>query len=194
MTAIVIFLVFAGVVGVLWIGARDVRLGMMSVGALVQFVIYSVMVAGSVAALSEIWGELQRAAGATERLVELLHVEDTVKDPVAPQTIKGRAQGSIGFENVSFNYPARPEIPALSNMSLSIEPGETVAFVGPSGQVNLCYSMLLRFYDPTAGKITIDGVDLRTLARSDFRRQLHWFHRTRYFCGISDGKYSLWSS
>jgi ATP-binding cassette subfamily B protein len=173
MTAIVIFLVFAGVVGVLWIGARDVRLGMMSVGALVQFVIYSVMVAGSVAALSEIWGELQRAAGATERLVELLHVEDTVKDPVAPQTIKGRAQGSIGFENVSFNYPARPEIPALSNMSLSIEPGETVAFVGPSGAgKSTVIQMLLRFYDPTAGKITIDGVDLRTMARSDFRRQI----------------------
>ena len=173
MTAIVIFLVFAGVVGVLWIGARDVRLGMMSVGALVQFVIYSVMVAGSVAALSEIWGELQRAAGATERLVELLHVEDTVKDPVAPQTIRGRAQGSIGFENVSFNYPARPEIPALSNMSLSIEPGETVAFVGPSGAgKSTVIQMLLRFYDPTAGKITIDGVDLRTMASSDFRRQI----------------------
>lgn len=173
MTAIVIFLVFSGVVGVLWIGARDVRLGMMSVGALVQFVIYSVMVAGSVAALSEIWGELQRAAGATERLVELLNVEDKVTDPDHPKPVEGRAQGAITFDNVAFNYPARPDIPALDGFSLTIKPGETVAFVGPSGAgKSTVIQLILRFYDPTSGQITLDDVDLRDMARDAFRTQM----------------------
>ena len=173
MTAIVIFLVFSGVVGVLWIGARDVRLGTMSVGELVQFVIYSIMVAGSVAALSEIWGELQRAAGATERLVELLNVEDAVQDPSQPISMSTRAKGAIEFQNVSFNYPARPEIPALDGLSLSINPGETVAFVGPSGAgKSTVIQMILRFYDPTSGRITLDGQDLQDMARDAFRGQI----------------------
>ena len=173
MTAIVIFLVFSGVVGVLWIGARDVRLGTMSVGELVQFVIYSIMVAGSVAALSEIWGELQRAAGATERLVELLNVEDAVQDPSQPISMSTRAKGAIEFQNVSFNYPARPDIPALDGLSLSINPGETVAFVGPSGAgKSTVIQMILRFYDPTSGRITLDGQDLQNMARDAFRGQI----------------------
>ena len=109
MTVIVIFLVFAGIVGVLWVGARDVRAGDMTQGALVQFVIYSVMVAGAVAALSEIWSELQRASGATERLVELLRTEDTVKDPTNPQTLPEPVEGRLTFENVTFAYPSRPK-------------------------------------------------------------------------------------
>ncbi|MDA7827589.1 ABC transporter transmembrane domain-containing protein [Rhodobacteraceae bacterium] len=173
MTAIVIFLVFSGVVGVLWIGARDVRLGTMSVGELVQFVIYSIMVAGSVAALSEIWGELQRAAGATERLVELLNVDDAVQDPSQPISMSTRAKGAIEFQNVSFNYPARPDIPALDGLSLSINPGETVAFVGPSGAgKSTVIQMILRFYDPTSGRITLDGRDLQDMARDAFRGQI----------------------
>jgi len=169
----VIFLVFSGVVGVLWIGARDVRLGTMSVGELVQFVIYSIMVAGSVAALSEIWGELQRAAGATERLVELLNVEDAVQDPSQPISMSTRAKGAIEFQNVSFNYPARPDIPALDGLSLSINPGETVAFVGPSGAgKSTVIQMILRFYDPTSGRITLDGQDLQDMARDAFRGQI----------------------
>ena len=173
MTAIVIFLVFSGVVGVLWIGARDVRLGTMSVGELVQFVIYSIMVAGSVAALSEIWGELQRAAGATERLVELLNVEDAVQDPSQPISMSTRAKGAIEFQNVSFNYPARPDIPALDDLSLSINSGETVAFVGPSGAgKSTVIQMILRFYDPTSGRITLDGQDLQDMARDAFRGQI----------------------
>ena len=173
MTAIVIFLVFSGVVGVLWIGARDVRLGTMSVGELVQFVIYSIMVAGSVAALSEIWSELQRAAGATERLVELLNVEDSVQDPSQPISMSTRAKGAIEFQNVSFNYPARPDIPALDGLSLSINPGETVAFVGPSGAgKSTVIQMILRFYDPTSGRITLDGQDLQDMARDAFRGQI----------------------
>ncbi|MGV6848027.1 MAG: ABC transporter transmembrane domain-containing protein [Marinibacterium sp.] len=173
MTVIVIFLVFSGVVGVLWIGAHDVRSGVMSVGTLVQFVIYAVMVSGSVAALSEIWGELQRAAGATERLVELLHLEDTVRDPETPAALPKPVRGAIGFETVRFRYPSRPERLALDDVSLTVAAGETVALVGPSGAgKTTILQLLLRFYDPEAGRITLDGVDLATLARSDFRAHM----------------------
>ncbi|MFP4451619.1 MAG: ABC transporter transmembrane domain-containing protein, partial [Rhodosalinus sp.] len=124
MTAIVIFLVFTGVVGVLWIGARDVRADGMSAGALVQFVIYSVMVAGSVGALSEIWGELQRAAGATERLVDLLRATDEVRDPEVPQPLPDPVKGELVFDEVQFAYPGRPDVPALDGVSLTVQPGE----------------------------------------------------------------------
>jgi len=173
MTAIVIFLVFTGIVGVLWIGARDVRAEVMSTGALIQFVIYSVMVAGSVAALSEIWGELQRAAGATERLVELLEAQDSVSDPEAPVALPARVAGAIAFEDVQFAYPARPETAALDHVSVRIAPGETVALVGPSGAgKTTIIQMLLRFYDPDAGRITLDGIDIASMARADFRKAL----------------------
>ena len=171
MTVIVIFLVFAGVVGVLWIGARDVRAGLMSPGELVQFVIYAVMAAGSVAALSEIWGELQRAAGATERLVELLGATDSVRDPAAPVALPRPAKGEIAFEDVTFHYPSRPDQSALDHVDLHVRPGETVALVGPSGAgKTTVIQLLLRFYDPDQGRITIDGVALTDMARSDFRR------------------------
>ncbi len=173
MTVIVIFLVFTGVVGVLWIGARDVRAGDMTAGSLVQFVIYAVMVAGAVAALSEIWGELQRAAGATERLVDLLHADDPVRDPAAPVPVPQPVRGAIAFEGVRFVYPARPETPALDDFSLSINPGETVALVGPSGAGKTSViQLILRFYDPEAGRITLDGVGLAEMARHEFRRAL----------------------
>ena len=173
MTVIVIFLVFSGVVGVLWIGANDVRQGSMSAGALVQFVIYSVMVAGAVAALSEIWGELQRAAGATERLVELLDTEDAVQDPAQPAQVPNPVRGQITFEGVSFQYPARPQQSALDGINLVIEPGETVAFVGPSGAgKTTIIQMIQRFYDPQAGQILLDGVALNAMAREDFRRHI----------------------
>ncbi|OOY03881.1 ABC transporter transmembrane domain-containing protein [Thioclava sp. F28-4] len=173
MTVIVIFLVFAGVVGVLWIGARDVRGGEMSVGELVQFVIYAVMVAGSVGALSEIWSELQRAAGATERLVELLQSEDSVKDPAHPVPLPMPATGAIRFEDVSFHYPSRPQASALDHVDLDIAPGETVALVGPSGAGKTTVVQLIqRFWDPETGKVTIDGYDLRDMARHDFRQAI----------------------
>ncbi|WP_386173426.1 ABC transporter transmembrane domain-containing protein [Sulfitobacter sp. R86518] len=173
MTIIVIFLVFAGVVGVLWMGARDVRADQMTPGALVQFVIYAVMVAGGVAALSEIWGELQRAAGATERLVELLRTEDTVQDPAAAIALPSPVAGRIGFEDVHFRYPARPDVQALDGVNLSINPGETVAFVGPSGAgKTTIIQLILRFYDPASGRITLDGVDLRDVSRAAFRRSV----------------------
>jgi ATP-binding cassette, subfamily B, bacterial len=173
MTVIVIFLVFAGVVGVLWMGARDVRAGDMTPGALVQFVIYAVMVAGGVAALSEIWGELQRAAGATERLVELLQTNDDVHDPDTSAELPNPVAGRIVFEDVQFSYPARPSVQALDGVNLTINPGETVAFVGPSGAgKTTIIQMILRFYDPQSGRITLDGIDLRDVSRDAFRQSV----------------------
>ena len=170
MTAIVIFLVFAGIVGVLWIGAHDVRRGAMTVGELVQFVIYSVIVAGGVGALTEVWGEMQRAAGATERLVELLNAEDAVRDPAAPLRLPQGGRGPITLDRVGFSYPARPGVRALDGVSLTIAPGETVALVGPSGAgKTTVIQLLLRFYDPQEGAIRIDGIDLRDLARAEVR-------------------------
>ncbi|MCF6430435.1 ABC transporter transmembrane domain-containing protein [Leisingera sp. MMG026] len=173
LTVIVIFLVFSGVVGVLWMGANDVRAGVMSEGSLIQFVIYAVLVAGSVAALSEIWSELQRAAGATERLVELLNAKDTVLDPVAAQVLPAPVKGEIQFDNVSFRYPSRPDVSALDAVSLAVKPGETVAFVGPSGAGKTTIIQLLqRFYDPNQGAVKLDGVALTALQRDEFRHHI----------------------
>ncbi len=173
LTMIVIFLTFSGIVGVLWIGARDVGAGSMTPGELVQFLIYAVMVAGSVGALSEIWGELQRAAGATERLVELLGTTDNVLDPSAPKALPRPVKGAIDFENVRFNYPTRPTVSALDGVSLTVIPGETVALVGPSGAgKTTILQLLMRFYDPQSGTIRLDGIDLREMARNDFRRAI----------------------
>ena len=170
MTFIVIFLAFAGVVGVLWIGAHDVRSGVMTPGELVQFVIYAVMVAGAVGALSEIWGELQRAAGATERLVEMLNASDPVLDPAEPAALPRPVRGEVRLESVNFTYPSRPDAPALHGVTLQINPGETVALVGPSGAgKSTIFQLLLRFFDPQSGAVLLDGIDLRDLARDDFR-------------------------
>ncbi len=170
MTAVVIFVIFTGIVGVLWIGARDVRAGAMSAGELVQFVIYSVMVAGAVAALSEIWGELQRAAGATERLVELLHARDDVSDPEAPEALPDPVEGRLTFQNVRFHYPARPTIAALDGFDLVVEPGETVALVGPSGAgKTTVFQILMRFFDPDHGRVMLDGVPVDAVRREDLR-------------------------
>ncbi len=173
LTVIVIFLVFSGVVGVLWMGANDVRNGVMTEGVLIQFVIYSIIMAGSVAALSEIWSELQRAAGATERLVELLNASDTVADVATAQMLPTPVRGEIGFHDVTFHYPSRPETAALNDLTLTVQPGETVAFVGPSGAGKTTVIQLIqRFYDPEQGQVTLDGVDLRELRRSDFRQHI----------------------
>ena len=170
MTVIVIALVFAGIVGVLWIGARDVRAESMTIGELIQFLIYAIMVAGSVGALSEIWGELQRASGATERLVELLQTADSVADPAAGRALPQGGRGEITFEDVRFSYPTRPADHALAGVSMTIRPGETVALVGPSGAgKTTIFQLLLRFYDPSSGRLTLDGLDLREMARSTFR-------------------------
>ena len=173
MTAIVIFLIFAGVIGVLWVGARDVQTGVMTAGQLVQFVIYAILVAGSTGALSEIWGELQRAAGATERLGELLAAEDALTDPAHPVPLPRPVRGHIVLEDVSFHYPTRPDVSALEGVSLTIRPGETVALVGRSGAGKTTVIQLIqRFWDPAGGRVTLDGIDLRDMARGDFRQAM----------------------
>ncbi|WP_051508490.1 ABC transporter transmembrane domain-containing protein [Roseicyclus elongatus] len=170
MTVIVISLVFAGIVGVLWVGARDVRGDAMSIGELIQFLIYAIMVAGAVGALSEIWGELQRAAGATERLVELLRTDDAVSDPSVGKPLAQGGQGAIRFDAVRFAYPTRPDSHALDGVSFTIQPGESVALVGPSGAgKSTIFQLLLRFYDPSSGQITLDGVPLTDMRRETFR-------------------------
>ncbi|MEM7597953.1 MAG: ABC transporter transmembrane domain-containing protein [Pseudomonadota bacterium] len=170
LTVIVIFLVFTCIVGVLWIGARDVRAETISMGTLVQFLIYSIMVAGAVAALSEIWSELQRAAGATERLVEMLNAQDRVRDPVSPQNLPNPVRGEVRFENVTFRYPSRPDTAALDEVTLTVKAGENIAVVGPSGAGKTTIIQLLqRFYDPDAGQILVDGVPIQTLMRADLR-------------------------
>ncbi|TVP97427.1 MAG: ATP-binding cassette domain-containing protein [Roseinatronobacter sp.] len=173
LTVIVISLVFTGILGTLWVGARDVAAGVMSPGELAQFVIYAVIVAGSVGALSEIWSELQRAAGATERLIELLSAEDAVQDPASPMPLPKPTRGAVQFDAVSFQYPTRPGQQALENVSLTVSPGETVALVGPSGAgKTTILQLLMRYYDPKSGHIRIDGMDLRDMERSDFRRAI----------------------
>ena len=173
MTAIVIFLIFAGVIGVLWVGARDVQDGVMTAGQLVQFVIYAILVAGAAGALSEIWGELQRAAGATERLAELLSATDTLTDPARPVPLLLPVRGEIVLEGVAFSFPSRPDAPALHGIDLTIRPGETVALVGPSGAGKTTVIQLIqRFWDPQSGRVTMDGTDLRQLARVDLRSHI----------------------
>ncbi|MCY4208985.1 MAG: ABC transporter transmembrane domain-containing protein [Roseovarius sp.] len=170
MTVFVIFLIFTGIVCVLWIGALDVRLEQMSAGTLIQFVIYSVLVGGSAAALSEIWGELQRAAGATERIVELLQAEDNILDPDKPAPLPSPTRGEIWFDSVDFAYPSRPYIPALRKFNLKIRQGETIALVGPSGAgKSTVVQMIQRFYDPDNGRILLDGLEIDGFARKDLR-------------------------
>lgn len=173
LTVIVIFLIFSGIVGVLWVGARDVRSELMSVGMLVQFVIYSIMVAGAAATLSEIWSELQRAAGATERLIELLHIEDKVNDPLNAISPPQSWHGEISFKNVTFAYPARSGEVTLSGINLTVKPGETVAIVGRSGAGKSTFIQLLqRFYDPEQGEILLDGIDIKKMNRLEFRKSI----------------------
>ena len=170
MTMIVIYMIFSGVVGVLWIGVHDIRSNAISAGELAQFVIYAILVAGSASALSEIWGELQRAAGATERLVELLQAQDTVTEPKNPLDLSQPLRGEIIFDDVRFRYPARPDRLSLSQINLTIKPGETVALVGPSGAgKTTIIQLILRFYDPTSGQVRLDGVNLCDLRRDVFR-------------------------
>ncbi len=173
LTIIIIFVVFSGILGVLWIGARDVRADAMTGGELVQFLIYAGIMAASVAALSEIWGELQRAAGATERLVELLGAEDAVKDPADPRSLPVPVKGEIVFDDVVFHYPSRPKDAALNGVSFTVSPGEQVALVGPSGAgKSTILQLLQRFYDPQGGSVRLDGVALPEMKRSTFRHSL----------------------
>ncbi len=161
LTAIVILLVFGGVGTILWIGGHDVLAGRLTVGELSAFIFYAVLVAGATGAVSEVVGDLQRAAGATERLTELLAVRPAIRAPANPVPMPEPARGAVAFENVTFHYPARPDTAALGGFTLDIKPGEKIALVGPSGAgKSTVFQLLLRFYDPQSGRITFDGVEL----------------------------------
>lgn len=161
LTLVSITIVFGAIVCVLWVGAHDVIAGRMSGGELGQFLLYAILVAGSTAALSEIWGEMQRAAGATERLMELLQTQPDIVVPLSPLALPEPARGAVVLEQVGFYYPSRPQQPALQDLDLTIAPGESIALVGPSGAgKSTLFQLLLRFYDPSQGKILVDGVDI----------------------------------
>ena len=173
LVAAVMVLVFGAIAFILWVGGHDVLAGTLTAGELSAFVFYAALVAGSVGALSEVWGDLQRAAGATERLMETLHATPAILAPAKPRALPEPARGAIAFEKVSFYYPSRPDTPALADFSLAIEPGETVALVGPSGSgKSTVFQLLLRFYDPQAGHLTLDGVKLTDTNPVDLRRRI----------------------
>jgi ATP-binding cassette subfamily B protein len=160
--ALVMLLAFGAVGVILWIGGHDVLAGRISAGELSAFVFYAVLVAGAFGAVSEVIGDLQRAAGATERLMELLGTEPQIRAPASPQLLPDPPRGEVRFENVSFRYPSRPDALALADFSLEVRPGETVALVGPSGAgKSTVLQLLLRYYDTDAGVISLDGVELR---------------------------------
>ncbi|WP_035715015.1 ABC transporter transmembrane domain-containing protein [Azorhizobium doebereinerae] len=161
LTGVGIFLVFASVVAILWVGAQSVMAGTMSSGLLGQFVLYAVMAASGFGQLSQVWGEVAAAAGAAERIGELLAAQPAVRVPAQPAPLPARVSGAIRFEDVRFAYPARPDAPALHGASFTVQPGERVALVGPSGAgKSTVFQLLERFYDPQGGRIVLDGVDI----------------------------------
>ncbi len=169
---IVILLGFGAITFSLWVGGRDVLAGRMTGGELSAFVFYAVLLASSVASISEIWGEIQRAAAASDRLLEILAVEPEIAAPAAPVSLPP-PQGRVAFEEVGFHYPSRPETPALVDFSLALEPGETVALVGPSGAgKTTVLQLLLRFRDPQQGRVLVDGVDARAVDPQALRARL----------------------
>jgi len=172
-TASAIVLVFGAIVGVLWLGAHEVIDGNMSAGTLGQFVLYALIGGGSVGALAEVWNELQRASGGMGRIAELLQEDVEITAPAHPTALPQPLRGEIRFEDVLFHYPQRPDTAALDHVDLHVRPGETVALVGPSGAgKSTILSMLLRFHDPAAGRILVDGVDLREVDPAQLREQL----------------------
>ena len=169
-TALIIFVVFVGIVAVLWVGARDVRLGIISPGYLVQFVIYSGFVAGAVAALSEIFGELQRAAGATDRIIEILNSQDPVKQLQNIKSIDRKNEILIDFKNVTFSYPSRPNEIVFNDLNFFIGEGNTLALVGPSGAgKSSIFQILLRFYEFTKGSVKIAGLSIKEIDTQTLR-------------------------
>ena len=172
-TATAIVLVFGAIVGVLWLGAHDVNDGRMTAGTLGQFVLYALIGGGSVGALAEVWNELQRASGGMGRIAELLHEDIEITAPTDPLPLPTPLRGEIRFQDVVFHYPQRPDTAALAHFDLHVRPGETVALVGPSGAgKSTVLSMLLRFHDPAAGSVLVDGVDVRRVDPAQLRAQM----------------------
>jgi ATP-binding cassette subfamily B protein len=172
LTAMVIVLIFGAIVFVLWLGARAVLAGDMTAGLLSQFILYAVVTAGAVGAVSEVWGDLQRAAGATDRLLQLRGAQSPVIEAATTVPLPEHGEG-LRFDHIAFAYPSRPGTPALADLSLHVRPGEHVALVGPSGAgKTTLFQVLLRFYDPQAGRISINGVDTRQLSLQDLRAHI----------------------
>jgi ATP-binding cassette subfamily B protein len=170
---IVILLGFGAITFSLWVGGHDVVAGRMTGGELSAFVFYAVLLASAGATMSELWGEIQRAAAAADRLLELLATPPDITAPLAPVALPQPPQGHVELQDVSFHYPTRPDHSALHQVSLAIAPGETVALVGPSGAgKTTILQLLLRFYDPQAGRVLVDGVDVRTLDPTALRARL----------------------
>lgn len=170
LTMLMVTAILGTIIFVLWIGARQVAAGSMTGGELASFVLYAMMVAGAVGTMAEVWGDVMRAAGATERLLELLHADAAIKEPVNGQILSNPTQATIEFRNVTFHYPSRPQIAALNDVSLNIAAGETIALVGPSGAgKTTMFQCLLRFYELTSGRITINGQDIGTLSLHNLR-------------------------
>ncbi len=173
LTAATILLIVASIVGVLWFGASRVVAGELSGGTLGQFVLYALFAGGALAELAEVWGEVSQAAGAAGRLAELLALTPSIKAPPQPVALPTPSLGTVRFEDVYFRYPARPETSALTGVTATIKPGETVAIVGPSGAgKSTLFQLLLRFYDPQGGRVLFDGVDITLADPTDVRRRI----------------------
>jgi ATP-binding cassette subfamily B protein len=173
LTFMAIALVLGAISLILWIGGHDVVGAKLSGGALTQFVFYAIVVAGCAGAVSEVMSDLQRAAGAMERILELLSTRPTILAPAQPKPIPQPARGAVAFDNVTFRYPSRPEATALDSFTLSVKPGEKIAIVGPSGAgKTTVFQLLLRFYDPEGGEVSFDGIGLRDLAPEELRRRI----------------------
>ncbi|NOJ41645.1 ABC transporter ATP-binding protein/permease [Bradyrhizobium australiense] len=173
LTLIIIFIVFSSVVAILWVGSHDVLTGQITPGRLGQFVLYAAFAATGLGQLSEVWGEVSAASGAAERLFEILRVKSQITAPPQPVALPQPARGDVGFEQVSFAYPARPDALAIDNVSLSVKAGEKVAIVGPSGAgKSTLFHLLLRFYDPAKGTISLDGVPIKSADPVDVRSRI----------------------
>ena len=173
LTLIIIFIVFSSVVAILWVGSHDVLTGQITPGRLGQFVLYAAFAASGLGQLSEVWGEVSAASGAAERLFEILRVKPQITAPPRPVALPQPARGDVGFENVGFSYPARPDVLAIDNVSLAVKAGEKVAIVGPSGAgKSTLFHLLLRFYDPARGTISLDGVPVRSADPVDVRSRI----------------------
>ncbi len=173
LTAVIITAVMGTIIFVLWVGANQVHDGNMTGGQLASFILYAALVAGGVGTMAEVWGDVMRAAGATERLLELLHTESCIVEVASPQALAQPGRAAIRFEQVSFHYPSRMQIAALDNVSLDISPGENVALVGPSGAgKTTLFQLLLRFYDVTDGVIRLNGQDIRELSLHELRDKI----------------------
>ncbi len=173
MSIAVIIMMFGGVVLVLWMGARSVIDGTLSAGVLSQFVLYAILAAGTMGALSNVIGEMMRAAGALERITELLSMTPSIRSPGEPQLLPEPVKGNIQIKELEFAYPSRLDTPILHNIDVNIKAGETVALVGPSGAgKSTFFQLLMRFYDPTAGSIAVEGIDIRDLDLASLRKQM----------------------